>query len=150
MLAQIGEERTKTLAVLDGLTAADLDRVDPGTGWTVRQLLAHAAVGQMGEAFFIRAAGAGQVIEMQPAERDDWNATETARAEGWDVHRLRTEFDEAWETIQEAFAELSPAQLENPIRWPSYPATTIWESRSHIAEHQAEHRSQVERALGRA
>src|SRR5947209_7877919 len=125
LLAALLGQREETLKVLDSLSEADLERVDEDTGWTVRSILGHLASAELGEAFFIRSAAAGEVIRMDLQARDSFNHDEVAKASGWTLERLRGELDEARSTLSDVFEELLEEDLDRPIRWPDWPARTV-------------------------
>ena len=149
LLMPLEGQRDETLKVLDDLSDSDLDLVERGSGWTVRQLLAHIAVAEMGEAFFIRMAAQGDVIHMSEEERDGFNDGEAEKYEGWDVARLRQELQDARDSLREVFAGLTEEDLDSAIRWPEWPARTIRSSIPYMLEHEDSHVDQVRRALGR-
>ncbi len=147
MLAPVRRQRAETRDVLDSLTAEQLRSIHPGSGWSAGQILAHVARSELGEAFFIRQAKSGQVIEMSIPERDSFNADGVAAAGEWDAQQLRAELDESWASLEEAFGELSEADLDLPISWPEWPARTIRDSIAYMASHEAEHVAQVREAV---
>ena len=146
LLAPLSGQRQETLKVLEALSEGDLERIDEGSGWTVRAIFGHLASAEMGEAFFIRAAARGDVIHMDPEARDVFNADWVAKTAGWGRDRLRGELREAWETLDEVFGELTEEDLDRPIRWPEWPARTIRASIPYMLEHEDAHVDQVRRA----
>ncbi|HVC99722.1 MAG TPA: DinB family protein [Candidatus Dormibacteraeota bacterium] len=148
LLAPLQGQREETFKVLDSLSEADLERVDESTGWSVRAILGHIASAELGEAFFIRSAAAGELIQMDADARDSFNHDEVAKVGGWTLDRLRTEIDEARETLTEVFSELEEDDLDRAIRWPEWPARTIRASIPYMLEHEDAHIDQVRSALG--
>lgn len=149
LLAPLVGQREETLKVLESLSDADLDRVDEGTGWSVRAILGHIASAELGEAFFIRMAAAGELISMDAQARDSFNHDEAAKTSGWSLARLRAELDESRATLAEVFGELREDDLDRAIRWPEWPARTIRASIPYMLEHEDAHIDQVREALGR-
>ena len=145
-LAPLVGQREETLRVLDGLSEADLDRRHE-SGRTVRDILAHIAAAELGEAFFIRRAASGEVIQMTPEDRDRFNDDEMGKAAGWDLDRLRAELADARNTLLEVFGELEEGDLDRQIRWPEWPARTIRASIPYMLEHEDAHVDEVRAAL---
>ena len=150
LLEPLDGQRQETLKVLASLSEADLDRVDDSTGWSVRSILGHLAAAEMGEAFFIRRAARGEVIQMDVATRDGFNHESIEKTAGWTLERLRSELVEARESLTEVFGELTEEELDRPIRWPEWPARTIRASIPYMLEHEDAHVDQVRNALDRA
>jgi uncharacterized damage-inducible protein DinB len=148
LLAPLQGQREETLKVLDSLSEADLERVDESTGWTVRAIVGHIASAELGEAFFIRTAAAGELIQMDADARDSFNHGEVAKTSAWTLERLRRELDDARETLTEVFGELLEEDLDRAIRWPEWPARTIRASIPYMLEHEDAHIDQVRHALG--
>ncbi len=147
LLEPLDGQRQDTLKVLSSLSEADLDRVDEGTGWSIRAILGHVAAAERGEAFFIRRAARGEVIQMDLETRDGFNHESVEKTAGWDLERLRGELVEARETLTEVFGDLTEDDLDRPIRWPEWPARTIRASIPYMLEHEDAHLDQVRRAL---
>ena len=147
LLEPLDGQRQETLKVLASLAEADLERVDEGTGWSIRSIFGHLAGAELGEAFFIRQAARGEVIQMDVATRDGFNHESVERSAGWTVARCRAELVEARETLREVFGELEEEDLDRPIRWPEWPARTIRASIPYMLEHEDAHVDQVRRAL---
>jgi hypothetical protein len=146
LLAPLVGQREETLRVLDGLSEADLDRRHE-SGRTVRDILAHIAAAELGEAFFIRRSASGEVIQMTPEDRDRFNDDEMGKAAGWDLDRLRVELADARDTLLEVFGELEEDHLDRQIRWPEWPARTIRASIPYMLEHEDAHVDEVRAAL---
>jgi hypothetical protein len=149
LLAPLLGQREETLRVLGTLNEADLGRVDDSSGWTVRAILGHIASAELGEAFFIRTAAAGEVIHMDAEARDGFNHDEVAKTSGWTLARCQAELAEARETLVEVFAELSEDDLDHAIRWPEWPARTIRASIPYMLEHEDAHVDEIRSALGK-
>ena len=149
LLAPLQGQREETLKVIESLSDADLESVDESTGWTVRSILGHIASAELGEAFFIRMAAAGELINMDTEARDSFNHDEVAKVDGWSLERLRSELDDARETLTEVFGGLVEDDLDRAIRWPEWPARTIRASIPYMLEHEDAHIDQVRGALGR-
>jgi uncharacterized damage-inducible protein DinB len=149
LLAPLFGQREETLKVLDSLSAADLERIDDGSGWSVRAILGHIASAELGEAFFIRSAAQGEVIHMDAEARDGFNHDEAAKTAGWTLERLRAELVEARDTLQGVFGELKEEDLDCAIRWPEWPARTIRASIPYMLEHEDAHVDQVRHAVDR-
>lgn len=147
LVAPLLGQREETIALLSTLTESDLDRIDGGTGWSVREILGHIASAQLGSAFFIRMAAAGEVIHMDVGDRDGFNIGETAKTAGWSLARCRAELEDAAATLAEVFDGIAEEQLDNPIRWPEWPARTIRSSIPYMLEHEASHMSQIQRLV---
>lgn len=148
LLEPLEHQRASTLRLVDLLTAEQLDTVHPASGWSVRQILAHVARSELGEAFFIRTARAGQVIDMSLGERDSFNADGVDDTGGWDAARLRSELEDARDALREEFDQLEEADLGLAISWPEWPARTIRDSLPYMQGHEDEHVAQVKQALG--
>jgi uncharacterized damage-inducible protein DinB len=147
LLAPLEGQRQETLKVLESLSEADLEKIDEGSGWSVRGILGHIASAELGEAFFIRTAAQGELISMDAEERDGFNHDQVAKSAGWNLARLRSELDDARETLTEVFSELSEDDLDRAIRWPEWPARTIRASIPYMLEHEDAHVDQVRQAL---
>jgi uncharacterized damage-inducible protein DinB len=147
LLSSVAAERAKTLALLESLAPADLERVHPETRWTVGQILGHIAAAELGSAFFIRRAGEGELIEMDLAARDQFNELETEKAAAFDLGALKSELADSAASLREVFDGLTEADLAKPIVWPEWPARTIGDSIPFIAGHEAEHRGHLQAAL---
>ena len=147
LLEPLEKQRTGTLALLDALTDEQINAVHEGSGWTVGQVLAHIARSELGEAFFVRQAQAGQVIDMSLVERDGFNADGATESENWNAERLRAEFKDARDTLREAFGELDEADLDKPIKWPEWTAENIRDSIPFMVGHEDEHVAMVRTAL---
>ncbi len=148
LLQPLEGQREETLRILDELEDPQLGSVHRDSGWTVMQILAHIASAELGEAFFIRSAAAGDVIHMSLEDRDRFNDEQAVDCTGWDRTRLRRELVEARETLREAFAGLEEEDLDRPIRWPEWPARTIRSSIPYMLEHEDSHLDQVRSAAG--
>jgi hypothetical protein len=147
LLAPVRAERGKTIELLDTLADQDLDRVHKPSGWTVAQLFAHIAASELGAAFFIRRAKDGDMIEMDLASRDQFNALEVEKAARMDAGQLLAELADSTTTLTEVFAGLDAHDLDKPITWPEWPAKTIKDSIQYMAGHEATHRFWIEDAL---
>ena len=147
LLSAIHKQREKTLAVLETLSDADLDRVHGPSGWTVRQLFGHIAAAQLGSAFVIRRANEGDLIEMDLGARDQFNELETEKASRYDLGQLKAELLDANSAVEEVFEELHAGDLEKPIVWPEWPAKIIKDSIHYMAAHEGEHLDQIRNAL---
>ena len=148
LLSPIHKQREQTLAVLETLSEADLDRVHRPSGWTVRQLFGHMAAAELGSAFFVRRANDGDVIEMDLSARDQFNELETEKASRFDLGQLKAELQDASSAVDQVFAGLQARDLAKPIAWPEWPARNIKDSIPHIAAHEGEHLDQIREALG--
>jgi uncharacterized damage-inducible protein DinB len=148
LLAPLQGQREETLRVIDSLSEADLERRHE-SGRSVRDIFAHIASAELGEAFFIRRAAAGDLIPMSTEDRDRFNDDEMDKAAGWDLARIRSELDEARTTLLDVFRELVEDDLERPIRWPEWPARTIRASIPYMVEHEDSHVDEVRKALDR-
>jgi hypothetical protein len=150
LLTPLLGQREETLRVLGTLNGADLDRVDDGSGWSVRAILGHIANAELGEAFFIRAAAQGDIIHMEAEVRDGFNHDEVAKTAGWTLERCRAELAEARETLVAVFGALTEEDLDRQIRWPEWPARTIRASIPYMLEHEDSHVDQIRNAAGRS
>src|SRR5260221_2836274 len=149
LLTPLLGQREETLKVFDSLSDADLERIDDGSGWSIRAILGHIASAELREAFFIRTAAKGDVIHMDAQARDGFNHDEVAKTAGWSLDRCKAELLDARETLAEVFGELTEEDLDRPIRWPEWPARTIRTSIPYIAQHQDAHVDQISNALVR-
>jgi uncharacterized damage-inducible protein DinB len=149
LLTPLLGQRDETLKVFDSLSEADLERIDDGSGWSVRAILGHIASAELGEAFFIRTAAHGDVIHMDAEARDGFNHDEVAKTAGWSLERCKAELLEARETLADVFEGLTEKDLDRPIRWPEWPARTIRTSIPYMLEHEDSHVDQIRNALGR-
>ena len=140
-------QREETLNVFSSLSEADLERIDDESGWSIRAILGHIASAELGEAFFIRTASGGDLINMDPEARDGFNHDEVAKTAGWSLDRCRTELEDARATLVEVFGELTEEDLDKAIRWPEWPARTIRASIPYMLEHEDAHVDQVRHAL---
>ena len=149
LLQPLEGQREETLRILSELNAEQLDQVHRDSGWTVRQIFAHIARSELGEAFFINRAAEGDVIHMSLEDRDRFNASGVEESDGWGSDRLREEFGDARTGLREAFARLEEEDLDLPIRWPEWPARTIRTSIPYMLEHEDSHLDQILSALSR-
>jgi uncharacterized damage-inducible protein DinB len=149
LLTPLLGQREETLKVFETLTEADLERVDDGSGWSIRAILGHIASAELGEAFFIRSAAQGETIPMDAEARDGFNQDEVAKTAGWSLDRCRSELTDARETLVEVFGALIEDDLDRQIRWPEWPARTIRASIPYMLEHEDSHVDQIRNALGR-
>jgi uncharacterized damage-inducible protein DinB len=149
LLTPLLGQREETLKVFDSLSEADLERIDDGSGWSVRAILGHIASAELGEAFFIRTAAQGETIPMDAQARDNFNQDEVAKTNGWSLERCRSELTDARETLVLVFGELTEEDLDRSIRWPDWPARTIRASIPYMLEHEDAHVDQIRNALGR-
>jgi uncharacterized damage-inducible protein DinB len=149
LLTPLLGQREETLKVFDSLSEADLERIDDGSGWSVRAILGHIASAELGEAFFIRKAARGDLIHIDQEARDGFNHDEVSKTSGWSLDRCRAELEEARATLVEVFGELSEEDLDKAIRWPEWTARTIRSSIPYMLEHEDSHVDEVRRALGR-
>jgi uncharacterized damage-inducible protein DinB len=149
LLTPLLGQRDETLKVCDTLTDADLERVDDGSGWSIRAILGHIASAELGEAFFIRTAAQGDLIHMDADARDGFNHDEVAKTKDWSLERCRAELTDARMTLVEVFAELTEEDLDRHIRWPEWQARTIRASIPYMLEHEDSHVDQIRNALGR-
>ncbi len=149
LLTPLLGQREETLKVFDTLTEAHLERIDDGSGWSIRAILGHIASAELGEAFFIRTAAEGDTIHMDAETRDVFNQDEAAKTAGWSLERCRAELMEARTTLVEVFNQLTEEELDRPIRWPEWPARTIRASIPYMLEHEDSHVDQIRNALGR-
>lgn len=149
LLKPLEGQREVTMRVVDSLTDGDLDREDRESGWTVRQVLAHIAISQHGEAFVIRLAREGDVIHLSEEDRDRFNEAEVDRSIDWPLVRIRAELDEGQQALREVFATMTEDDLDLPIRWPDWGARTIRTSIPYMLEHEDSHLDEVRRALER-
>jgi uncharacterized damage-inducible protein DinB len=147
LLTPLHGQREETLKVLDSLSEADLDRVHDSSGWTVRNILGHIASAEMGEAFFIRMASEGELINMDPDSRDTFNHDEVSKTDGWTLNRCRSELADARETLADVFEKLLEDDLDRAIRWPEWSARTIRASIPYMLEHEDAHVDQIRQAL---
>src|ERR1700736_1702113 len=99
-------QREETLKVFDTLSEADLERIDDGSGWSIRAILGHIASAELGEAFFIRTAAQGDLITMDAETRDGFNHDEVTKTAGWSLERCKGELLDARGTLAEVFEEL--------------------------------------------
>ncbi|MGH7903450.1 MAG: DinB family protein [Candidatus Dormibacteraceae bacterium] len=148
LLRPLEGQREETLRVLAGIREEDLDRIDEGTGWSVRRILAHLASAELGQAFLIRAAAEGQIVHMSPEDRDRFNSDEVTQSVGWDGARIRSELEDSRGALSEIFAALDEDDLDRAIRWPEWPARSIRSSIPYMLEHEDSHMDQVRAALG--
>lgn len=148
LLQPLEGQREETLRILDGLDDGQLEAVFRESGWTVKQIFAHIARAELGEAFFIRSAGAGDMIHMSLEDRDKFNDEQAVDCEAWDRAQLRTELIDARESLREAFAGLDEDAVDLPIRWPEWQARTIRTSIPYMLEHEDAHLDQVRAAVG--
>jgi uncharacterized damage-inducible protein DinB len=146
-IAPIEEQRSRTLVVVESLSDADISRIHAPTGWTVGQILGHIAGSELGTAFFVRRALAGELIEMDLASRDQFNELETEKAHSLGLDALKAELADSSESLREALGGLTQEDLAKPIVWPEWPARTIGESIPYVVQHEAEHLAQIENAL---
>jgi uncharacterized damage-inducible protein DinB len=149
LLTPLLGQREETLKVFDSLSEADLERIDDGSGWSIRAILGHIASAELGEAFFIRTAAQGEIIHMDAAARDGFNHEEVAKSAGWSLERCKAELLDARQTLAEVFGELTEEDLDRSIRWPEWPARTIRTSIPYMLEHEDAHVDQIRNALGR-
>jgi hypothetical protein len=149
LLTPLAGQREETIKVIDTLAEADLDRVDDGSGWSIRAILGHIASAELGEAFFIRTAAQGDTIAMDAEARDGFNHAEAEKTAGWSLSRCRSELTDARDTLVEVFGDLTEDDLDRPIRWPEWPARTIRASIPYMLEHEDSHVDQIRNALGR-
>jgi len=148
LLTPLLGQREETLKVFDSLSEADLERIDDGSGWSIRAILGHIATAELGEAFFIRTAARGDLIQMDAEARDGFNHDEVAKTAGWSLERCKSELLDARETLAEVFGELTEEDLDRAIRWPEWPARTIRTSIPYMLEHEDAHVDQIRNALG--
>jgi len=149
LLTPLLGQRDETLKVLDTLSEADLERIDDGSGWSVRAIIGHIASAELGEAFFIRTAAQGESIPLDAEARDSFNRDEVAKTTGWSLERCRSELSEAREALVEVFGALTEEDLDRSIRWPDWPARTIRASIPYMLEHEDAHVDQVRHAVER-
>lgn len=149
LLQPLMGQRQLTMQVVNGLSHADLDRLDRESGWTVRQVLAHLASSEHGEAFVIRLAREGEVIHMSDEDRDRFNEAEVDRSVDWPLERIQAELAESHASLHDVFATMSEEELDLPIRWPTWPAKTIRTSIPYMLEHEDSHLDEIRRALQR-
>jgi uncharacterized damage-inducible protein DinB len=149
LLKPLEGQRDETLRLLSGLSEADLEREEPETGWTVRQHLAHIASAELGEAFVIRMAAQGELVHMTREDRDEFNRAEVEKSAEWSVDRLKSELEGARAHLREVFVELSEDDLDQPIRWPDWPARTIRTTIPYMLEHEDSHLDLIRKALGK-
>ncbi len=149
LLTPLSGQREETLKVFGSLSEADLERTDDESGWSIRAILGHIASAELGEAFFIRSACGGQLINMDPEARDAFNHDQVAKTSDWSLERCRAELEDARATLVEVFGELTEEDLDKAIRWPEWPARTIRASIPYMLEHEDSHVDQVRNALGR-
>ena len=147
LLSPIHKQREKTLAVVETISEADLDRVHGPSGWTVRQLFGHIAAAQLGSAFIVRRAKEGDLIEMDLDARDQFNELEAEKASRFDLGQLKAELLDAISAVDEVFQELHTDDLQKPIVWPEWPAKNIKDSIHYMAAHEGEHLDQIRNAL---
>jgi uncharacterized damage-inducible protein DinB len=147
LLVPLEGQRQETLKILESCSDADLERVENGSGWTVRRIVAHLAAAEMGQAALIRLAAEGQVVHMSPEDRDAYNSSEIDKAENWDAGRLQARLKESRQALREAFLGIDEEDLDRAIRWPEWPARTIRSSIPYMLEHEDSHLDQVRRAL---
>ena len=148
LLQPLEGQREETLRILDRLEDSQLEAVHRDSGWTVMQILAHIASSELGEAFFIRSAAAGDVIHMSLEDRDRFNDERAVDCTGWDRARLRSELLDARAALREAFGGLDEEDLDRPIRWPEWPARTVRSSIPYMLEHEDSHLDQVRSTVG--
>jgi hypothetical protein len=148
LLTPLLGQREETFKVFDTLSEADLGRIDDGSGWSVRAILGHIASAELGEAFFIRSAAAGETVPMDAETRDGFNHDEVAKTAGWSLDRCRAELTDARTTLVEVFSKLTEDDLDRPIRWPDWTARTIRTSIPYMLEHEDSHVDQIRSALG--
>ena len=148
LLQPLEGQREETLKILDALEPAQLDQVHRDSGWTVRQIFAHIARAELGEAFVINRARDGDVIHMSPDDRDQFNESGVGEAEDWDAPRVRSELEDARSALRSAFAALDEEDLDLPIRWPEWPARTIRSSIPYMLEHEDSHLDEIRSTLG--
>lgn len=148
LLEPLERRRAETIELLDALSDDQVRAVHAGSGWTAGQILAHIARSELGEAFVIRQAKAGEVIDMGLDARDAFNAEGAEQATEWDRQRLRSELADSWEALEAACADLQEADLKLPVRWPEWPAQTIGESVPYMVAHEDEHAGWVREAIG--
>jgi hypothetical protein len=149
LLRPLEGQREETLRVLDQIEESDLGCVDRSSGWSVRQLFAHLASSELGEAFLIRRALDGELVHMSHEDRDRFNEAQVEGCEDWDVGRIRRELNEARLGLREVFAGMEEEDLDRAIRWPEWPARTIRTSIPYMLEHEDSHLDLVKKALGK-
>ena len=149
LLRPLEGQREETLRLLTGLSAPDLDQVDPETGWTVRHHLAHLATSELGDVLVIRRAAKGEIVHMSKEDRDQLNESEVEKASDWTVERLKDELEQARSELRKLFDELDEDELDRSIRWPEWPARTIRTTIPYMLEHEDSHFDLIRKALER-
>ncbi len=149
LLRPLEGQREETLRIVGSLSPEDLDRTDRESGWTVRQLFGHLVAAELGMAFVIRRALDGDVMHPSPEDRDAFNQASAEDVAAWDVERIRQELIRARTTLREVFSTMAEEDLDQPVRWPDWPARTIRTSIPYMLEHEDAHLDQVQAALER-
>ncbi|HZV51555.1 MAG TPA: DinB family protein [Candidatus Dormibacteraeota bacterium] len=146
LLKPLEGQREETLRLLDTLVDADLDRIVPEDGRTVRQLLYHLIDREREVSAGIRQALGGDVRPVRLVERPSGPPDAPG---GWDLARIRRELALAREDLRRTFLAMCDEDLDLPIRWPAWPARTIRTVIPYVLEHEDSHLDQLRSALRR-
>lgn len=146
LLDLLAQSRADTRAILEG---TDLEiRVYPDSGWRVRDIIGHIATWDRQVAKSLQAYRVGKEYALSDHNEAAFNKQEvlsqqglTARQVIWEWEQAREEFKEA---IRQVPVELIPGDLLYP--WGDERGT-IAHLVEMMAEHDAEHREEIARAI---
>ncbi|MDQ6792916.1 MAG: DinB family protein, partial [Candidatus Dormibacteraeota bacterium] len=111
------------------------------------QIVAHLASAELGEAFLMRRALEGEVVHMNPEDRDLFNESQVEGVGAMSLDELRGQLAAARDSLREIFQAMSEEDLDRVIRWPEWPARTIRTSIPYMLEHEDSHLDELRTAL---
>lgn len=149
LLRPLEGQRQETLRLLEGLSEADLERVDRDTGRSCRQLLAHLAASDLRAVEVIGSALEGEVMHLSQEDRDRLAQEHEQALVDWTLERLASELASSRQRLQGLFQSMTEEDLDLEVRWPDWPARTIRSSIPYMLEHEDAHLDQVRSTLDR-
>lgn len=109
------EERAALLAEIEGLADGEAARIPPGSGWSIKDVLAHLSSAEGAAVAFIRRMveeeGPRQVPPEVVFDLDRWNAGQVRRRREWSPQQVLEELGTHRQALLKRIDELTDAQL---------------------------------------
>lgn len=147
----VQRERAALLEAIRGLHPVTFERPGVVGNWSVKDVLAHIAGWQdwMARAYPLRLEhGALPTdLEVSDANMDDWNRRFVEQRRGQTPDQVLEDLDDGMRRLLTWAANLGTTRLCGPNPWPGREESIADYFREFLANHDREHREQIERSL---
>jgi hypothetical protein len=147
---RLRSEGQRTLEFFEDLTPEQWDLVvySEGTGWVVRQVLAHFVSSEAGMTLLVKDILSGGAGSPEDFKLNEYNERRVAKLEDRSTAALMSEFKEKREATARMVAEMNEADLQRSGRHPFLGIAKVEDIIKLMYRHNQIHQREIRKVLG--